>query len=53
MRYTDIDHHIGALASKQHGAFSRQQAFTIGASERFVHRRAVARSGNEPALGSW
>jgi Transcriptional regulator, AbiEi antitoxin len=41
MRYTDIDHQIEALASKQHGAFSRQQAFTVGATDRFVHRRVV------------
>ena len=39
MRYTDIDRQIEALAAKQFGAFSRQQAFTIGASERFVQRR--------------
>jgi very-short-patch-repair endonuclease len=43
MRYTDIDHQIEALAARQHGAFSRQQAFTIGASERFVQRRLAQR----------
>ena len=39
MRYTEIDQRIEALAWKQHGAFSRQQAFDLGASERFVKRR--------------
>ena len=39
MRYTDIDRQLEELAAKQHGVFSRQQAFTIGASERFVQRR--------------
>ncbi len=39
MRYTDIDRQIERLAGRQHGAFSRQQAFEIGASERFVQRR--------------
>lgn len=39
MRYTEIDRRIEALAAKQYGAFSRQQAFDVGASERFVGRR--------------
>jgi very-short-patch-repair endonuclease len=39
MRYTDVDRRIEALAGKQFGAFSRQQAFDLGASERFVKRR--------------
>lgn len=39
MRYTDIDKRIEALADKQHGAFNRQQAFQLGASETFVQRR--------------
>lgn len=39
MRYTDIDRHIEVVAARQYGAFSREQAFTIGASERFVQRR--------------
>jgi len=43
MRYTDIDRQLEELAAKQHGVFSRQQAFTIGASERFVQRRLTRR----------
>lgn len=39
MRYTDIDKRIEALADKQLGAFTRQQAFHLGASETFVQRR--------------
>src|SRR5262245_40548878 len=39
MLYTDIDRRIEALAGKQFGAFTRQQAFELGASERFVQRR--------------
>jgi putative AbiEi antitoxin of type IV toxin-antitoxin system len=39
MRYTDVDRRIEALAGKQFGAFSRQQALELGASERFVKRR--------------
>ena len=39
MRYTEIDQRIGALAARQFGVFSRQQAFDLGASERFVKRR--------------
>lgn len=39
MRYTEIDLRIDKLARAQHGAFSRQQAFELGASERFVTRR--------------
>ena len=51
MRYTEIDRQIERLASKQHGAFSRQQAFTIGASERFVSRRLAERHWTRPAPG--
>lgn len=39
MRHTEIDRRIEALAGKQQGAFTRQQAFELGASERFVQRR--------------
>jgi very-short-patch-repair endonuclease len=39
MRYTEIDRRVEALAGTQHGAFTRQQAFELGASERFVQRR--------------
>jgi very-short-patch-repair endonuclease len=39
MRRTEIDQHIEALAARQHEVFSRQQAFDLGASERFVARR--------------
>jgi hypothetical protein len=39
MRYTAIDRRIEALAATQFGAFSRQQAFELGASERMVKRR--------------
>ena len=39
MRYTEIDRRIDGLAAKQFGVFSRQQAFDLGASERFVKRR--------------
>src|SRR5688500_18978162 len=39
MRYTEIDQRIGPLASRQFGVFSRQQAFDLGAIERFVKRR--------------
>lgn len=39
MRYTDIDKRIEALADRQHGVFTRQQAFQLGASETFVQRR--------------
>lgn len=39
MRYTEIDRRIDGLAAKQFGVFSRQQAFELGASERFVKRR--------------
>lgn len=42
MRFTDIDQRIAALAANQYGAFNRQQAFEIGASERFVQRRLGA-----------
>jgi hypothetical protein len=39
VRYTEIDRRIDALAARQFGVFSRQQAFALGASERFVKRR--------------
>jgi len=48
MRYTDIDRQIEALAGKQFGAFSREQAFKIGASERFVKRRLTERHWLRP-----
>jgi hypothetical protein len=48
MRYTDIDRRIEALAGKQFGAFSRQQAFDLGASERFVQRRLASRDWLRP-----
>ena len=51
MRYTEIDKRIDALAAKQHGAFSRQQAFDRGASERFVTRRLAERVWIRPAYG--
>lgn len=41
MRRTEIDQRIEALASRQYEVFSRQQAFDLGASERFVARRLV------------
>jgi len=43
MRYTDIDRRIEALAGKQYGAFSREQAFKAGATDRFVSRRLAER----------
>jgi hypothetical protein len=49
MRYTEIDRRIEALAGKQFGAFSRQQAFELGASERFVQRRLASRDWLRPA----
>jgi hypothetical protein len=48
MRYTDIDRRIEALAGKQFGAFTRQQAFELGASERFVQRRLASRDWIRP-----
>lgn len=39
MRTTTVDQRIEAIASPQHGAFSRQQAFEAGATDRFVHAR--------------
>ena len=48
MRYTEIDRRIEALAGKQFGAFSRQQAFALGASERFVQRRLLERHWLRP-----
>ncbi|MGH9138904.1 MAG: type IV toxin-antitoxin system AbiEi family antitoxin domain-containing protein [Acidimicrobiales bacterium] len=36
---TDIDRAIVAVARRQHGAFSRAQAFELGASDRFIRRR--------------
>ena len=39
MRRTEIDQRIEALASRQYQVFSRQQAFDLGATERFVARR--------------
>lgn len=37
-----IDRTIAALASRQHGAFSRRQATTAGASAGFIQRRLTA-----------
>jgi very-short-patch-repair endonuclease len=51
MRHTDIDHHIDALAARQLGAFSRKQAFDIGASEQFVYRRLRSKHWIRPAPG--
>jgi very-short-patch-repair endonuclease len=48
MRYTEIDRRIDAVAAKQFGAFSRQQAFERGASERFVQRRLASRDWIRP-----
>ena len=48
MRYTEIDRRIEALAAKQFGAFSRQQAFELGASERMVKRRLGERHWIRP-----
>jgi hypothetical protein len=48
MRYTEIDRRIEALAGKQFGAFSRQQAFELGASERMVKRRLAGRDWIRP-----
>jgi very-short-patch-repair endonuclease len=42
MRTTIIDERIEAVASRQHMAFSRQQAFEAGASMRFIERRVAA-----------
>jgi very-short-patch-repair endonuclease len=43
MRYTEIDRRIEALAAKQYSAFSREQAFKAGATDRFVSRRLKER----------
>src|SRR5262245_15926921 len=48
MRYTEIDRRIDALAATQFGAFSRQQAFDLGASERMVKRRLAERHWTRP-----
>jgi hypothetical protein len=48
MRYTEIDRRIAALAAMQFGAFSRQQAFELGASERMVKRRLAERHWARP-----
>jgi very-short-patch-repair endonuclease len=48
MRYTEIDRRIETLAGKQYGAFSRQQAFKLGASERFVQRRLLGKHWLRP-----
>lgn len=39
MRMTDADRGVEATADRQHGAFSRGQAFTLGASRRLMDRR--------------
>lgn len=43
MRSTELDRQVELLAAKQHGAFSRRQAFDLGATDRFVHRRLAQR----------
>jgi len=48
MRYTEIDRSIEALAAKQYGVFSREQAFELGASERFVARRLAQKHWTRP-----
>ena len=48
MRYTDIDRRIESLAARQFGVFSRQQAFDLGASERFVKRRLQDKHWQRP-----
>lgn len=62
MRTTEIDRRIATLAAKQHDAFSREQAFRAGATDRLVHRRLAAGDWlrPEPAVytlassaGSW
>jgi very-short-patch-repair endonuclease len=42
MRSTAIDEAILAIARRQHGALSREQAFAAGASSRFIDRRLAA-----------
>lgn len=51
MRYTDIDRRIEALASKQYGAFNRNQASLVGASDRFVTRRLAEHHWSRPVPG--
>jgi hypothetical protein len=51
MRHTDIDRLIDGLAAEQLGAFSRKQAFDIGASEQFVYRRLRGKHWIRPAPG--
>ena len=50
MRYTEIDRRIECACRRQFGVFSRQQAFDLGASERFVQAtpagQALASSGS-------
>ena len=48
MRTTETDRRIGALADKQYGAFSREQAFKSGATDRLVHRRLAAEDWLRP-----
>lgn len=42
MRTTAIDEAVLAIARKQHGVFTRDQAFAAGASSRFIDRRLAA-----------
>lgn len=51
MRYTELDRRIEALAGRQHCAFSRAQAFDLGATDRFVHSRLAARHWLRAAAG--
>lgn len=48
MRYTEVDQRIDALAAKQYGVVTRQQAFELGASERFVQRRLSGGDWSRP-----
>jgi very-short-patch-repair endonuclease len=42
MRVTTVDTAVLAIAERQHGAFSRQQAFAVGATARHIGRRCQA-----------
>jgi hypothetical protein len=39
VRLTDVDRRLADVAARQHGVFNRDQAFTAGASDRFIRRR--------------
>lgn len=49
MRYTIIDQRVNDVAERQHGAFTRMQAYDAGASERFVARRLADGTWARPA----